>query len=80
MKNICAFCGGDIEQSLVTYVRERNGDFLVVENVPAGVCQQCGEREYDFEVAARLERIFRGALKPTKHKKVPVADFQEMED
>ena len=78
MKNICVFCGGDICKDIVTVVNERKGKVLIIENVPAGVCTQCGEREYDVNVISKLETIMvkRKAIK--MEKLVPVADFTEV--
>ena len=78
MKNICVFCGGDICKDIVTVVNEREGKVFIIENVPAGVCTQCGEREYDVNVISKLETIMvkRKAIK--MEKLVPVADFTEV--
>ena len=57
VKNICVFCGGDICKDIVMVVNERKGKVFIIENVPAGVCTQCGEREYDADVVSKLETI-----------------------
>jgi len=75
MKNICVFCGGDIKEEIVTVVKERQGEVIIVENVPAGVCSQCGEREYDAQVVSKLEKILSQRSGIKKEKIVPVADF-----
>jgi YgiT-type zinc finger domain-containing protein len=42
----CSFCGGRVREKLVR-VDCRIGDRLViVEDVPAGVCEQCGEQYF----------------------------------
>ena len=47
----CYFCKGKTEKQRVT-VDYRWGDKLVViENVPAEVCTQCGERYFDAGVS-----------------------------
>lgn len=75
MKNICVFCGGDIREKIVTVVKEHKGEVLIVEHVPAGVCTQCGEREYEAAVAVKLEKILKERKAVQKEKLVPVADF-----
>ena len=75
MKNSCAFCGGDIQEKIVTVVKEHDGDVLIIEHVPAGVCTQCGEKEYEAGVAAKLERILKERKAVQKEKLIPVADF-----
>ena len=45
-----------IEQK-VTYTLEYNGRLIVVENVPARVCLETGERFFSPETAERLQEI-----------------------
>ena len=78
MKNICVFCGGDICKDIVTVVKERKGKVFIIENVPAGVCTQCGEREYDADVVSKLETIIKEQKTIKREKLVPVADFTEV--
>jgi YgiT-type zinc finger domain-containing protein len=42
----CYFCKGPVKESRVQVTRERKGKTLVLEDVPAQVCQQCGEEFY----------------------------------
>ena len=78
MKNICVFCGGDIRKNIVTVVNERKGKVFIIENVPVGVCTQCGEREYDADVISKLETIMAKRKTVKMEKLVPVADFTEV--
>lgn len=75
MKNICVFCGGEIQEKIVTVVKECQGEVLIIESVPAGVCIQCGEKEYSAEVAAKLEKILKEQKGIEKKVLVPVANF-----
>jgi len=51
----CYFCKGKVEEQRVT-IDYRWGDTLVVINdVPSGVCQQCGEKYLDSSVYKDLE-------------------------
>lgn len=76
MKNICVFCGGDMKKKKVTVVKERKGNVVVIENVPASVCAQCGEKEYEFKVAKHIEKVLAHRTVIKKKMEVPVADFQ----
>ena len=78
VKNICIFCGGDIYKDIVTVVNERKGKVFIIENVPAGVCTQCGEKEYDADVVSKLETIMTKRKAIKMEKLVPVADFTEV--
>jgi len=40
----CSFCGGEVKGDKVELDYRYKGDLFVFQNVPAGVCQQCGEK------------------------------------
>ena len=71
----CVFCGGKVEERMVTFSYEENDKYLLVENVPAKVCLKCGEKTYSPEVTDKLLRFAKDEFKPVKTKKVPVFDF-----
>ena len=51
----CPFCGGCVTGGhKVTYTDDITEPVVIIQDVPAQVCQQCGERFYDSDVAARL--------------------------
>lgn len=53
----CFMCKGDLEPKVKTYVATLDNCVIIVKNVPALVCNQCGEAYYSDEVAERLENI-----------------------
>jgi HTH-type transcriptional regulator / antitoxin MqsA len=71
----CVFCGGRVEEKLVTFSYEENDKFLFVENVPAKVCTKCGEKMYSPEVTDELLKFAQDEIKPMKVVQVPVFDF-----
>jgi len=42
-------------------MRHWKGRYVLIENVPAYVCVQCGERCYDAAVAEEMDRIMRAS-------------------
>ena len=53
----CYFCRAKVVEQLIT-IDYRWGDILVViKDVPAGVCQQCGEKYLESDVYKELERL-----------------------
>lgn len=53
----CPFCGGRVTAGhLVTHVDDTVEPVVMIQNVPAQVCQQCGEQFYDGDVTVRLSR------------------------
>ena len=57
MLDKCYFCKGDVVQQHVS-IDYRWGDTLVIiKDVPAAVCQQCGEKYLSSSVYKELERL-----------------------
>lgn len=54
----CYLCQqGNIEKKIVTVEREWEGKKIIIENVPAEVCDQCGEKYFDPDTTLKLEKI-----------------------
>lgn len=69
-------CGGKVIEKLVTVHRLYKGELHEFENVPAGVCQRCGQRLYRGPVLIELDRLARSKSNVKKIIKVPVTDYQ----
>jgi YgiT-type zinc finger domain-containing protein len=63
-----------IEQE-VTYTLEINGNFFIIENVPAIVCVETGERFFAPETVERLQEIIWENKRPKRVIETPVFDF-----
>jgi YgiT-type zinc finger domain-containing protein len=63
-----------VEQK-VTYALEVEGRFVLVENVPARVCVETGERYFAPETVERLQRVFWGDMQPARTVETPVFEF-----
>lgn len=53
---LCPICGGSRVPGRVTFSADLSGGVVVVRQVPATVCDQCGEEWLDDAVAADLEK------------------------
>lgn len=62
-------------EKLITYSIEIDGRFVIVENVPARVDEQTGERYFAPDVVERLHSIVREDAKPYRMVETPVFDF-----
>lgn len=71
----CVFCGGRVENKKVTFVYEDEHKCLLVENVPAEVCAQCGEKTYTPDVTDEILKFAKDQFKPARTIRVPVFDF-----
>jgi YgiT-type zinc finger domain-containing protein len=63
------------EEQKVTYVLEHQGKVLIIENVPARVCQETGERLFAPETVERLQHIVWEQRQPTRIIETPVFEF-----
>ncbi len=73
----CHFCGGEVSEKNIT-VDYRWGDKLVtvIKNVPAGVCEVCGEQYFKASIVKAMERVARSRKKPKETLKVPVRELK----
>lgn len=54
----CTFCGGEVEEKKIEYDYRRQGHLLIISNVPAGVCCQCGEKYFQPDVLKRMDEVY----------------------
>lgn len=71
----CDVCGSAMVEQLVTYSLIYNDRLVVVENVPARVCRQCGEQTFDPDTVERLQRTIWEGRTPTRTVETPVFDL-----
>ena len=65
-----------VEQK-VTYTLEINGKFIIIENVPAKVCLETGERFFSPEIVEQLQKMIWEDRKPTRVIETPVFEFAQ---
>jgi len=71
----CSYCGGRVQERLVTKACWWGEQLIaLVENVPAGVCEQCGERYYKADVLKRIEVLLR-EQKDFRRVELPLAEY-----
>ena len=59
---MCMFCKcKTVKRSTTTRVVNYGNCIIIVKNVPCEECEQCGEKYYTNEVAAKLEHIVNAA-------------------
>lgn len=71
----CVFCGGHVASRKSAFVYDSDDAYFVVENVPAQVCTQCGERTYSPQVTDELIRLGKRRSQPMRLVEVPVFDY-----
>jgi YgiT-type zinc finger domain-containing protein len=68
----CEYCNGVIVEKKVNLSRRVKGTYVVIENVPAGVCKECGKRYYAANVLKTVEETIRGRRKAERQILVPI--------
>lgn len=77
MKTACYFCKGKVVETKVKVDFRWGRKLKVIENVPAGVCQQCGEKYFQAAVYKAMEKLAASRAKPTARVTVDVVRFKE---
>lgn len=55
----CEYCGGSLAEKRVELLRKVGTQYVLLENVPAGVCTKCGTRYYAANVFKMVEEALR---------------------
>ena len=53
----CIECGHNLIDKTKTYVANLDSCVIIIKNVPAMVCENCGEVYYSDEVFGQIEKI-----------------------
>ncbi len=69
----CEHCEGTVRERRVESEAFRHkGAFIILEDVPIGVCDQCGARYFDASVLRRVAAIGRGTVPTQRIVEVPI--------
>lgn len=68
----CEYCGAPIVEKQVDLHRKVRGKYILIEQVPAGVCTKCGTRYYAANVLKTIAETIRGRQKANREVLVPV--------
>ena len=71
----CDICRGRVTDQRVTFTVELDDRLVVVENVPAKVCGQCGERLFSPDTVEKLQKTAWERNNPVRVIETPVFDF-----
>lgn len=72
-ENLCPICDGRKKPGRTTYTVDLGTGVVVVRNVQAQICSQCGEEWIDHQTAQKVEAVVAEAR--TKHRQVEVLAF-----
>lgn len=63
----CTYCGGNVAEQIIDYDYRRAKHLMVISNVSAGVCLQCGEKYFKPEILKRMDYLYHGIFE--RHEK-----------
>ncbi len=53
----CALCKGSLTKGKVNHIVDLGDGIIIIKDVPANICKQCGEYYVDTQTAIKLEDI-----------------------
>ena len=68
----CEYCQGLIRERKTGLSRRVKGKYIVIENVPTGVCIGCGTRYHSANVLKTIAETLAGRRKAQREVRVPV--------
>jgi len=68
----CVYCGGEVCERVERVDYRFHGQLYILEHVPTGVCNQCGEKYFKAEIAKSMEDAVRCTDRPVSTIAVPV--------
>ena len=71
----CLVCHHDMVERKVTLDLRIREDLVVIEEVPATVCENCGERVFTPEVTCQVQAVAQERKERTRTILVPVFSF-----
>lgn len=74
----CHVCGEQMIERRIKQDFWIKGDLIVIEDVPAGVCQQCGEKVVKADVGRQMAALIADIeqTQPVRSISVPVLQFK----
>lgn len=75
----CYFCGGEVQEQRITREIWWRRKLYLIEDVPVGVCRQCGQKVVLPQVAKAIDRMLAGQVLPDDFVEVPTYRFREVE-
>jgi len=74
----CPLCGGKFKEEIISYEVHFKEELYSFVDVPALVCESCGDISFSSAVAKEMDRIIKGKGKPEKYQKVPVFSLRNL--
>jgi YgiT-type zinc finger domain-containing protein len=73
-KNICAICGGKLQNTTITHEEKRRETNYLFRHAPAPVCSACGEIWIEELTLREIDQLIKEG-QPTRKVETPVYEF-----
>ena len=80
MEEKCQFCGGAVKKKTVSLDLWKKEKLYVFKNVPAKVCEQCGEKYFSSKIYGIIDKLLKNKSKPDETMEVPVLSLDRFAD
>lgn len=75
MRCTTAGCPGSYERRLVALTLRYGGELIVLDNIPAEVCDTCGDDRLSAETNEKIDRLLKEHERLTPRASAPVYEF-----
>ncbi len=70
----CYYCGGAVEEKVIPVDFRWMDKLYIIEDVPVGVCKQCGEKYFTAAVSKSIDKLIE-SREVKRMETVPVKEF-----
>lgn len=74
----CLYCQGKLEERYVNRLQEYQGQWILLENLPALVCTQCGEQYYTPQTHDFVVHLLQRQPQPTRLDTMRIYDVTQL--
>jgi len=57
--NKCSLCGGKLYEGKTEFIARVEDKVVVIKDIPAYVCEECGEAYFTPEVSKKIDKVMR---------------------
>ena len=72
----CKICSAELKKSKVNHIIDLDDHIIIIKEVPALVCEQCGEYFLETDIALKIERMVETVYQ--NHAEVFIVKFNEL--
>ena len=55
----CSFCRGKLHKGETDFIAKVKGEVISIKNVPAYICENCGEAYFTSEISKKIDKIMK---------------------